>query len=57
MENSQPLGLLSIIGSEYREELGGAVEYIILPKLEKLATSDPIPRVRQYASEAVSKLR
>ena len=49
--------LLGIIGSEYRQELGGAVEYIILPKLEKLATSDPIPRVRQYASEAVSKLR
>ena len=49
--------LLGIIGSEYRQELGGAVEYIILPKLEKLATSNPIPRVRQYASEAVSKLR
>ena len=50
-------GILSIIGSEYREELGGAVEYIILPKLEKLATSDPIPEVRQIASEAVAKLR
>ena len=49
--------VLGIIGSEYREELGGAVEYIILPKLEKLATSDPIPRVRQIASEAVAKLR
>ena len=49
--------LLGVIGSEYREELGGAVEYIILPKLEKLATSDPIPEVRQIASEAVTKLR
>jgi len=49
--------LLGIIASEHRQDLGGAVEYIILPKLEKLATSDPHPRVRQYASEAVSQLR
>lgn len=49
--------ILGVIGSEYRQELGGAVEYIILPKLEKLATSDPIPKVRQYASEAIAKLR
>ena len=48
--------LLGIIGSEYRQELGGAVEYIILPKLEKLATSDPIPEVRQIANEALSRL-
>ena len=49
--------VLGVIGSEYRQELGGAVEYIILPKLEKLATSDPIPKVRQYASEAIARLK
>ena len=49
--------LLGIIGSEYQPELGGAVEYILLPKLEQMATSDPHPRVRQYASEAVARLR
>ena len=49
--------LLGIIGSEYQPELGGAVEYILLPKLEQMATSDPHPRVRQFANEAVSKLR
>ena len=49
--------LLGIIGSEHQHELGGAVEYIILPKLEKLATSDSNPLVRQYASEAIAKLR
>jgi hypothetical protein len=49
--------ILGAIGSEHRQDLGGAVEYILLPKLEKLATSDPEPRVRQYASEAVSQLR
>ena len=49
--------LLGVIASEYGEELGGAVEYIILPKLEKLAMSDPIPRIRQIASEAVARLK
>ena len=49
--------VLCVIGSEYRQELGGAVEYILLPKLEQMATSDPHPRVRQYASEAVARLR
>ena len=49
--------LLGIIGSEHRQELGGAVEHIILPKLEKLVTSDPSPRVRWYASVAISRIR
>lgn len=49
--------ILGAIGSEHRQDLGGVVEYILLPKLEKLATSDPVPRVRKYASEAVSQLR
>ena len=49
--------LLGIIGSEHRQELGGAVEHIILPKLEKLVTSDPSPRVRRYASVAISRIR
>lgn len=49
--------LLSVIGSEHRHELGGAVEYIILPKLEKLATTDSNPLVRQYASEAIGRLK
>ena len=49
--------LLGIIGSEHRQELGDAVEHIILPKLEKLVTSDPSPRVRWYASVAISRIR
>ena len=49
--------LLGIIGAEYRQELGGAVEYLILPRLEQMTTSDPHPRVRQYAHEAVTRLR
>ena len=48
--------LLGIIGSEHRQELDGAVEHIILPKLEKLVTSDPSPRVRWYASVAISRI-
>lgn len=61
--NARPKGkliaskLLGIIGSEHRHELDGAVEYIILPKLEKLATSDSKPLVRQYASEAIARLK
>ena len=47
--------LLGIIGSEYQQELGGAVEHVILPKLEKLATSDPNPKVREVAGEAISR--
>ena len=48
--------LLGIVGSEYQQELGGAVEYIILPKLEKLATSDPNPKVfGTVAGEAISR--
>ena len=47
--------LLGIVGSEYQQELGGAVEYIILPKLEKLATSDPNPKVRRVVGEAISR--
>ena len=47
--------LLGIIGSEHHQELDGAVEYIILPKLEKLATSDPNPKVREVAGEAISR--
>ena len=47
--------LLGIVGSEYQQELGSAVEYIILPKLEKLATSDPNPKVREVAGEAISR--
>ena len=49
--------LLGIIGSEYQQELGDVVEYIILPKLKELATSDPSPIVREAAGEAISKLR
>lgn len=49
--------ILGAIGAEHRQDLGGVVEYILLPKLEELATSDPVPRVRKYASEAVSQLR
>jgi hypothetical protein len=49
--------LLGIIGSEHRQELGGAVEHIILPKLEQIATSDPDGDVRRVASEAIARLR
>lgn len=49
--------ILGAIGAEHRQDLGGVVEYILLPELEELATSDPVPRVRKYASEAVSQLR
>ena len=48
--------LLGIIGSEYQQELGGAVKYIILPKLEQLVTSDPDYSVRGVASEAIFRL-
>ena len=48
--------LLGIIGSEYQQELGGAVKYIILPKLEQLVTSDPDYSVREVASEAIFRL-
>ena len=48
--------LLGIIGSEHHHELGSAVEYIILPKLKKLVTSDPNPRVRRYASVAIARI-
>ena len=47
--------LLGTIGFEYQEELGGVVEYIVLPKLKELATSDPSPRVRKVAREAISR--
>ena len=48
--------LLGIIGSEHHHELGGAMEYIIFPKLKKLVTSDPNPRVRRYASVAIARI-
>ena len=48
--------LLGIIGSEHHHELGGVVEHIILPKLKKLVTSDPNPRVRRYASVAIARI-
>lgn len=57
LKRARGVKVLGIIASEHRQDLGGAVEYIILPKLEELAISDPHPRVRQYASEAVVRLR
>ena len=49
--------LLGIIGSEYQEELGGAVEYIFLPKLEELTMLNPdYYGVREVASEAIFRL-
>jgi hypothetical protein len=49
--------ILGILGEKHRHELGGAVEYIILPKLEQMATSDPSPVVQRRAREAVARLR
>jgi hypothetical protein len=49
--------VLSVIATEYRQDLGGIVEFILLPELEKLAISDPDPIVRQYSSDAISQIR
>ena len=49
--------VLGVIATEYRQDLGGIVEFILLPKLEKLAISDPDPIVRQYSSDAVTQIR
>jgi len=49
--------VLSVIATEYRQDLGGIVEFILLPKLEKLAVSDPDPIVRQYSSDAITQIR
>jgi hypothetical protein len=49
--------VLSVIATEYRQDLGGIVEFILLPKLEKLAISDPDPIVRQHSSDAISQIR
>ena len=49
--------LLGIIGAEYQRELGGAVKYILLPKLEELAMLDPdYYGIRAVASKAISRL-
>jgi hypothetical protein len=49
--------ILGILAEKHRHELGGAVEHIILPKLEQMATSDPSPVVQRRAREAVARLR
>ena len=49
--------LLGILGETHRHELGGAVEYIILPKLEQMATSDPSEVVQKNARKAIARLR
>ena len=49
--------ILGILGEKHRHELGGAVEHIILPRVEQMATSDPSPVVQKRAREAVSRLR
>ena len=33
--------ILGILAEKHRHELGGAVEHIILPKFEQMATADP----------------
>ena len=49
--------ILSILSEKHRHELGGAVEHVILPKLEQIAMSDPEPLIQRYAREAVARLR
>ena len=49
--------VLSVIATEHRQDLGGIVEFILLPKLKKLAVSDPDPIVRQYSSDAITQIR
>lgn len=49
--------LLGILGEKHRHELGGAVEHIILPKLERMVTADPSPVVQKRAREAIARLR
>ena len=49
--------ILGILGEEYRHKLGGAVEHIILPRVEQMATADPSPVVQRRAREAVARLR
>lgn len=49
--------ILGLLAERHRHELGGAVEYILLPKLEQMATSDPSPVVQRRAREAVARLR
>jgi hypothetical protein len=49
--------LLGLLGEKHRHELGGAVEHIILPRVEQMATADPSPVVQRRAREAVARLR
>ena len=49
------VGILGILGEKHRHELGGAVEHILLPKLEQLAISDPSPIIQRRAHEAISR--
>lgn len=49
--------ILGLLDEKHRHELGGAVEHIILPKLEQMATADPSPVVQRRAREAVARLR
>jgi len=57
LKRSRGVKVLGIIAVEHRQDLGGAVEFIILPKLEELAISDSHPKVSQAASEAVARLK
>ena len=49
--------ILGILAEKHRHELGRAVEHIILPRVEHMATSDPSPVVQRRAREAVARLR
>ena len=49
--------ILGILSEKHRHELGGAVEHVILPKLEQIAMSDPEPLIQRYAREAIARLR
>ncbi|MCG9129066.1 hypothetical protein JT359_15870 [Candidatus Poribacteria bacterium] len=55
--------VLSLVGEKYRSELGGAVEYIIIPKLETIVASEteklgPFGRFdKQIALQAIARLK
>ncbi len=48
--------LLGIISKTHQQELGGAVNYIILPQLKQLAKSDVNAHIRKAARKAVSHI-
>lgn len=51
------LSLLYCNRITHRQELGGAVDYIILPQLKQLAKSDVNAHIRKTAKKAVSQLK